>query len=231
MQPVPSLIILPTAWLPSISYFALLTADVPIALEVFESYPKQTCRNRCYIATANKVLSLSVPVVKVDGSHTPTHRVSLCDAEPWRRNHWRTIESAYRNSAWYPHYDVGLATVINQRHDSLWTMNDALINHLARVMKLSINYRKTEEWVAAPQQGLDLRNAFDTRMPAFVDDLAVFPRYFQNFADRYGFQPDLSIIDLLFNCGPDAGDYLRLLGISLLKKLQQQSEAIIHPSA
>ncbi|OFY09728.1 MAG: hypothetical protein A2X11_08495 [Bacteroidetes bacterium GWE2_42_24] len=222
VQPSVFKLLLPTAWLPSVEYFALIATAAPVTIEVVESYPKQTCRNRCYIATANKVMPLSVPVVKTDGNHTRTDRMGIAYTEPWQRNHWRTIEAAYRNSAWFIHYEDDLKHVFFERHQTLVAMNDLLIQQLARSMKLKVALEKTRIWSHSAEVSIDLRGAFEATNPLIPHDPSLFPSYFQNFADRYGFQSNLSVIDLLFNCGPEAGDYLKTLGEKLLKRLSPE---------
>lgn len=214
---------LPTAWLPSVEYFALLASGAPVEIEVHETYQKQTCRNRCYIATANKVMPLSVPVVKTDGNNTRTGRMAVAWSEPWQRNHWRTIESAYRNAAWFIHYESKLKEVFFQRYDSLVEMNTNLVVKLARLMKLDVTIGFTPSWQAFYDDGYDMRQAFKGLTPLPCNSAASFKPYFQCFADRYGFQPNLSILDLLFNCGPDAVDYLLAHSADLWCKIQSQT--------
>lgn len=164
-------------------------------------------------------MSLSVPLTKTDGNNTRTGRMGISYTEPWQRNHWRTIESAYRNSAWFIHYEDDLKRVFFEKYPTLVDMNEALITQLARSMNFEVTLRKTNIWNRHVDDAIDLRNAFDAFTPISPDGFSLFPPYFQNFADRYGFQPNLSIIDLLFNCGPEAKEYLKTLGEKLMKKL------------
>lgn len=219
MPQPPLSLVLPTAWLPSVEYFALLLSGASILIEVHESYPKQTCRNRCYVATSNKVMPLSVPVVKTYGNHTLTRDITLAMAEPWQRNHWRTIESAYRNAAWFIHYEAAFRQTFFQPYSTLVDMNSALILKLAGLMKVEVAFDFTTDWKAFYGNALDLRASFNEQEPIEGFSQVMFKPYFQCFADRYGFQPNLSIIDLLFNCGPESVSYLRNLGAGLLSKL------------
>lgn len=215
-------IILPTSWLPPVEYFALLTTPATILTEVYESYPKQTCRNRCYIATANKVMPLSVPVTKTDGNNTRTGRVAVSYVEPWQRGHWRTFEAAYRNAAWFIHYEEPLKKVFFSRFRSLTEMNDAFITLLARLLKVEVSATPTTSWQENYPGAVDLRRAFKGTGSPAGEDSGLFPVYFQCFAERYGFQPNLSVVDLLFNCGPDSGEYLKTLGSKLLALLVEK---------
>ena len=96
--------IFPTAYLPSIQYMSLfLKADAP-AVEIFETYQKQSCRTRCRVLTANGIQTLTIPVVKVNGNHTMTKDIVISYKEPWQQIHLRCLESAYRKSAYFDYY-------------------------------------------------------------------------------------------------------------------------------
>ena len=114
-----------TAYFPSISYMArFLQEDAPV-IEVWETYHKQTYRNRCRVMTANGVESLSVPVVKVNGNHTMTKDMAISPIEPWQHIHSRCLESAYKAAPYFDHYYDYLRPIFEGHFERLIDLNDA----------------------------------------------------------------------------------------------------------
>jgi len=195
-----------TAYFPSISYMARFLAEDAPVIEVFETYHKQTYRNRCRVMTANGVESLSVPVVKVNGNHTMTKDMAISPIEPWQHIHSRCLESAYKAAPYFDHYYNYLRPIFEGHFNRLIDLNDAALQAVLKMLKIKKDIFHTTDYVRETEN--DLREAFSPKKP-FVSNL--FPAYYQVFSEKYPFAPDLSVLDLVFNEGPEAMAYLRKL--------------------
>ena len=210
MQPV----LLSTAYLPPISWMAAALQSGRIVLEVHETYPKQTFRNRCNIATASGILSLTVPVNRINGNHTKTCDIQIDNSKNWQLLHWRSITTAYNKSPYFLYYRDLLEPVFSQKHELLLDFNRVVLNFVLKALKIkTIEILYTNEYELKPGS-YDLRNSFHPKYP-YRDVSCILPRYMQSFEELQGFIPDLSIIDLLFNLGPDALPYLAGLEFSI----------------
>ncbi|MCR5658779.1 MAG: WbqC family protein [Bacteroidales bacterium] len=195
-----------TAYFPSISYMArFLNEDEPL-IEVFETYHKQTYRNRCRVMTANGVKSLSVPVVKVNGNHTMTKDMAISPIEPWQHIHSRCLESAYKAAPYFDHYYDYLRPIFEGHFECLIELNDAALQAVLKMLKVKKEIVHTTDYVREAKN--DLREAFSPKRQA---DAMLFPKYYQVFSEKFPFAPDLSVLDLVFNEGPEAVEYLREL--------------------
>jgi len=204
-------ILLPTAYLPPVEYFAWILSANRVSIEVHETYPKQTWRNRCRIAAANAPLNLSIPVEKPLGNHTPTGLITLSRHASWQRQHWKSIVSAYSKSAFFMYYSDLLEPFFSNKPPvRLFEWNSLLLNAMLRELEINTDIGITEVYTEAPEGIMNLR---DVLSPKYRDVhrpvQEVFPPYFQGFSEKYGFVPNLSIIDLLFNLGPDTKEYLQ----------------------
>lgn len=188
-----------TAYFPCISYIARFLADDSPRIEVYETYHKQTYRNRCKVMTANGEESLSVPVVKVNGNHTMTKDVIISPVEPWQRIHSRCLESAYKAAPYFDHYYGYLKPVFEQRFERLVDLNDTALEAVLKMLKIKKELIHTTDYVRDTEN--DLREAFSPKKHVTA---ASFPTYYQVFSTKFPFAPDLSILDLLFNEGPEA---------------------------
>ena len=182
-----------------------LAEDEPV-VEIWETYHKQTYRNRCRVMTANGVESLSVPVVKVNGNHTMTKDMVLSPIEPWQHIHSRCLESAYKASPYFDHYYDYLRPIFEGHFDRLIDLNDAAMKAVLKMLKVNKEIVHTTDYVRKAEK--DLREAFS---PKKNFDANLFPSYYQVFRDKYPFAPDLSVLDLVFNVGPEAIGYLKSL--------------------
>ena len=188
-----------TAYFPCISYMRqFLAADRPL-IEVWDTYHKQTYRNRCRVMTANGVESLSVPVVKVNGNHTMTKDVVISYKEHWQQIHRRCLESAYKAAPYFDHYYDYLKPMFETRFERLVDLNDAALKVVLKIMRVNKEIIHTSDYAHEVEN--DFREAFS---PKAIPDSSLFPEYYQVFSTKYPFEPDLSILDLLFNEGPNA---------------------------
>ncbi len=204
--------LLSTAYLPSVAYMAVLARHDSVVIEQKETFPKQTFRNRAAIATGNGVLMLNVPVVRPYGNHTRTEQMTLSYNEPWNVRHWRAIVAAYSAAPYFLYYRDELEKILLQRHERLIDLNDAILNYLLQRFKINCHITYTDSFTppSDPPTANDLRNLLTNKhtLPHPNSQFSIFnfqfPPYPQVFDTRFGFLPNLSAIDLLFNLGPEA---------------------------
>lgn len=202
--------LLSTSYLPSIRYMACLVKYRNVVIEQHETFPKQTYRNRTEIATGNGVLTLNVPVSKPNGNHTCTKDIAVSYQEPWHIRHWRAIESAYNAAPYFLYYRDGLERIILAEHNRLIDLNDELLNYLLRKLKIECSIEYSKEYRPAADEPYDFRVSLTSKKK---NDGFLYPSYSQVFENRHGFKPNLGVIDLLFNMGPEARGYLMAINI------------------
>ena len=191
-----------TAYFPCISYMSRFLEEPSPVIEVCDTYHKQTYRNRCRVMTANGVESLSVPVIKVNGNHTMTKDVIISYKEHWQQIHRRCLESAYKASPYFDHYFDLIRPVFETRFERLIDLNDAALEAVLKMLKANKEIVHTTDYVHEVEN--DLREAFS---PKKENDRG-FPKYYQVFSAKFPFEPDLSILDLVFNEGMGASAFL-----------------------
>lgn len=174
--------------------------------EAWESFPKQSYRNRCYINSPNGPLKLTVPV-----HHQPPResgRIRISHQRPWQRTHLQALRTSYAQSPFYETIGSGLETIIKNPPPTLWELNRSLALRILHWLRQPEEIPATAAWKAQPPNTKDWREAFH---PKKASPVKHFPPYWQNFRHKHGFQANLSIIDLLMNEGPAAGAYLQQL--------------------
>lgn len=216
--------LLSIAYFPPISWFAAaansktLSEDgrVVFYVEACENYQKQSYRNRCRIYSSQGAEDLIVPIVR-GRSGLPIQEVRIDYSTPWVVRSKRAIISAYRGTAYFDHYSEDIFSIMDSRPETLWELDMALIRYFNDKLGLNAEIRLTESFVQGaggdktpPLQSTassikDLRSEIH---PKRQDPWACERPYFQVFAEKHGFIPNLSIIDLLFNEGPDSLEYL-----------------------
>ncbi len=203
-----SSVLLSTAYLPPVEYFYYLLKAGKVVVEQFETYPRQTYRNRCVILTANGKLSLTVPVKKVNGNHTMVRDVAILNDEKWQQKHWRAFSAAYSASPYFLYYADELDRFFTKKYVTLLNFNTELTLALCRICGFEPVLSLTDSFRKNDSGSTDLRTAISPKSPPTLSN---FPAYTQVFSDRHGFHPNLSIVDLLFNLGPEARTYLEEL--------------------
>lgn len=191
-----------TAYLPPIAYVAAMAACPEALIEVKETFPKQTYRNRTEIMTAGGVRTLSVPVIR--NNHSRTEEVAIDYKERWNVIHLRTIAAAYSASPYYLYYKDDLENILTQHYERLVELNDALLQWILRTLKSDCRILHTQDF--AKDYPEDLRDTFSPKHPYPTDSHRP---YYQVFSDRLPFTPNLSFLDLLMNLGPESKDYLK----------------------
>ena len=201
-------ILLSTAYLPPIQYFTKFLAGIPVFIENHENYQKQSYRNRCYIYGANGRQCLVIPVKKQHGEKTPIGNMEIDYKENWQKIHLKSIESAYRLSPFYEYYADDFTRSFQKETRYLFNWNLDLLYVMLAI--LGITSRPALTLSYEPASGTDLRYCIHPKERLARPDPAFTPLpYQQVFQERYGFIPNLSIIDLLFNEGPLAGEILK----------------------
>ncbi|MCX6245840.1 MAG: WbqC family protein [Bacteroidetes bacterium] len=198
-------ILLPTAYLPQVSYIAECIHAGRLVIEQFETYPKQTIRNHCHILGPNGKQKLSIPVNKITGHHTLTKDIRIDNNSPWQRLHWRSVGTAYSNSPFFLYYQDAFEETFTRRFDFLLDLNNRLLEIIFEILRIDKLVEMTDRFEKKPEELTDLRSFPLARSSTRQ---SILPPYTQVFSNRHGFHPDLSIIDLIFNLGPEAGDYL-----------------------
>ena len=176
-------------------------------IERHENYNKQSYRNRCTIYSANGLLDLTVPVVKSKESKILITDVEIAYDTLWQKQHFKAIESAYRRSPFYEYYIDDLMMFFNRRHTCLYEFNMQIMHKVCSLIHISPCIKESNEYMTSGEGIIDLRNSIHPKITCTVDT----PRYTQVFAEKWGFQPNLSILDLLFNVGPETKNNFRVL--------------------
>ncbi|QIL42101.1 WbqC family protein [Pedobacter sp. HDW13] len=198
--------ILPLFYLPPVGYFSLLQKLGPdFLIEKHEHLAKQTYRNRASIYSPNGKLDLTVPVVKGSKTHTKMKDVRISYDFKWQRLHWLSLEGCYRSSAYFEYYEDELSRFYHEKFEFLFDYNLELIEWLNKKLKLPVIMNTTNEYNDTVPPELDYRGMMN---PKKEEDMVNNKPYYQVFEDRHQFLPNLSIVDLLFNQGPQARLYL-----------------------
>jgi hypothetical protein len=195
----------PLFYLPPISYFSTLNSiNFEFEIEKFEHFPKQTFRNRTVVSSPNGPLNLFIPVIKGSRYHTVIKDVRISYDFKWQRLHWLSFEACYRNSAYFEFYEDEFAELFHAKTEYLFDFNLALLEWILKKLKKTPKLHFTTEFFKEKAQGLDFR---DHKHFKKSSDFQNKP-YFQVFEDRNGFLPNMSIVDLLFNQGPQSKNFL-----------------------
>lgn len=219
-------VLLNTAYFPPIEYFALMAKEFTLSpdrvipskvyMEACENYQKQSYRNRCYFYSDSGRQSLSFPIVHTDGSHNniPIKEVRVDYSVDWVTRHERAIASAYRTSAYFDYYADDLFSILDSHPDTLFGLNSSIVGFFVKCLGLAVDIEETSDFVpyGSIEYGCDYREKIHPkRRNDILAELGLEKPYFQVFSGKYGFIPNLSVMDLLFNEGPDSILYLKTL--------------------
>ncbi len=204
--------LLSTAYLPPVDYFAAIAKYGGAVIEACENYQKQSYRNRCTILTANGKMNLNIPVARGGDNFThsvPITQIGIDYQENWPVRHIRAMEAAYMNSPFYEYYIDDISAVLLKKEESLFALNLNLTKLLLDFCGIKAEIRLTEDFVTDYGE-LDFRNRIHpkSKLPSLLEEWKKEKPYWQVFAAKQGFVPNLSIVDLLFNEGPNAISYL-----------------------
>ena len=212
--------LLTTAYFPPVSWFAAVASEFTLSpdgvnpsmltLEACENYQKQSYRNRCRIYSASGAEDLNVPVVHENGTFKlPITRIRIDYSVPWTLKTKRAISSAYDSSPYFEYYKDDIFAILDSQPETLWELNLRLIEFFLKKTGIAADISFTQEFSLESQER-DLRWAIHPKKPDMVlEELGLKKPYFQVFARKYGFISNLSIMDLLFNEGPESIIYLK----------------------
>jgi len=197
--------ILPSTFFAPISYYSILLNLSDIVIEIHENYIKQSIRNRCSIYSANGILNLSVPKIRKNSSKTKIKDVKICYAEPWQKIHWKTIVTYYNSSPFFDFYRDRLEKIYFEKEKFLIDLNHKTLCLILEIFKVkkNISFSDNYEKLISPK---------DFRSFSFLTDQKIY--YDQVYSVKHGFINNLSILDLLFNLGPESTDIINKINIS-----------------
>lgn len=192
-----------------INYWARLVRQGEIVLEQYDSYSKQSYRNRCMIMGPNGVIALSIPVIKAHGIKSHVKDVRIDYDSPWNKIHWKSLVASYASSPFFEYLAEELSPFYERRFEFLIDLNRHLLDHTIYQLGMNIPVRCSEVFTEISSE-LDPRAFIHPKKDQVAADPLFQPEvYHQVFSDRLGFQSNLSILDLLFNTGPEALSYLK----------------------
>jgi hypothetical protein len=214
--------LLSTAYFPPIEYFVAMANSARVQIESGEMYQKQSYRTRCHINGANGLLVLTLPVRRsaakgAESSHKiPTSELLIDYSKLWLLQHKRALEAAYMSSPFFEYYMDDIYEILDSGEESLLKMNTRLTLKIAELAGVETPVELTDGNFIVPgseqlvQMGIeDLRDSIHPKKPAqLLERLQMNKPYWQVFTNKQGFVPNLSILDLLFNEGPNAISYL-----------------------
>jgi len=193
---------LTSAYLAPVEYYSAMAKADTVFLEHCEFYEKQSYRNRCNIAGANGQLALTIPVEKSKGSRMLTRDVRISEHSDWQLQHWRSIESAYNSTPFFEYYKDDLIPFYERNWTFLWDFNAEIQTKMLELIDLQVDVQLTKEYkVDFDENVQDVRNSIH---PKKETEVGSFKTYYQVFEQRFGFIPNLSSIDLLFNMGNES---------------------------
>lgn len=211
-----SIALLQTTYFGPIQWYQKLNRYDQCLIERFDSYQKQTYRNRCVIATANGLQALTVPVEhnsqfsvldgqwpKANGQLVKDLRVS--DHNQWRRVHWNALQSAYSESPFFEYYADDIRPFFEKKYAFLVDFNEAIRQKICELIDISPSVEYTSAYVTTADH--DFRDVIRAKHPQPDAEFEIRP-YWQVFARKHGFIPNLSVLDLLFCMGPESVFYL-----------------------
>lgn len=191
--------ILVPAYFAPISYFKHIINQNEVLFSTNTKYQKQTYRNRCIICGSNGLQKLIIPI-----THSRDRKndkdVMIYNKIPWQKNHWKSIETAYKSSPFYEYYCEDLKDFFTEKYKYLFDLNIAIMIQIFNLLDHSMNINETNCEINL----IKINQILDPKK-----DLLETKQYNQVFQNKIGFQSDLSIIDVLFNLGPETLDYIK----------------------
>jgi len=193
-------------YFPSISHFvAMVQADV-ITFEMEDNFQKQTNRNRTYIYSPNGIQLLNIPVKHSKQIHQKTKDVKIETDFDWQKQHFKSMEAAYRSSPFFEFFEDDIRPLFEKKHTYLMDLNFETIELVSKCLRMKITYNTTTEYF----HEVDSKAVMDFRQLANgKKDDSQFEPYNQVFEEKKGFLNNLSVLDVLFNEGKYALDYLK----------------------
>lgn len=206
--------LLSSAYFPPIQYFSKLFEQQEITLEAYENYQRRSYRNRCRISAANGIITLTVPILKGSTENQAIRDVKISYETNWQRVHYRSIMSAYKHSPYYEFIIDEFIFVWEKHEKYLFDLNLKIIEVILDFSRLTnIKIMLSKNYIDIPNNEPDWRKLIHPRKELMEDKHFRNIPYQQAFSDRYGFQSNLSILDTMFQLGPEIPGYLRSCSI------------------
>ena len=198
-------ILLHPTYFPSIATFAVITQK-DVVWEAYDNFQKQTYRNRCYICTDQGKHMMNIPIKHVGSNEGRQLYVDvvLDDTMAWRKQHWRTLETAYRTSPYFEFYEDDIKPIFEEPEELLYAFNLKSIEVILECLGIQKEFKNSQKYEIEPEGHSDGRFLAEAKKPLVISS----QEYGQVFEERHGFIANLSILDLLFNEGPNTMDYL-----------------------
>lgn len=198
-----------------ISHYACIAQTNTVIFEALDNYQKQSYRTRTKIATASGMLQLTIPIKhnRTSQKHQLTFEVQLENKFHWQRDHWRSLKVAYQTSPFFEYYEDAFEQLYTTVYDKLIDFNLACHETIMECLQLEEDRIYTEEYFRNPKPPMtNLRHLITSKKEPDYK----LPEYHQLFHDKHGYLPNLSILDLLFNEGPNALSYLENVDLSTM---------------
>ena len=200
-----SILIHPT-YFPSISHYVAMAQSEKIVFEMDDNFQKQTNRNRTYIYSPNGIQLLNIPVKHSKQIHQKTKDVKIENDFDWQKQHFKSLEAAYRSSPFFEYFEDDILPIFEKKYTFLMDLNYETMDIVSNFLRIKFDYETTTEYF----QEVDSNTVLDYRILADgKKDTSQFEVYPQVFQEKEGFLNNLSVLDLLFNEGKFALDYLR----------------------
>lgn len=198
-------ILIHPTYFPSISHFVAMAKADTITFEVEDNFQKQTNRNRMYIYSPNGLQLLNIPVKHAEGAHSKFKDTKIEQAFGWQKQHFKSLEAAYRTSPFFEYFEDDIRPLFDKKHTFMMDLNFEAMEIVTSCLGIDFKYDKTVEFFPEVEAGVtDYRNLVNGKK-----DVSELEAYTQVFGDKHGYLNNLSILDLLFNEGRYAVDYLK----------------------
>jgi hypothetical protein len=197
-------ILIHPSYFPSISQFVAVSKAEEIILEMEDNFQKQTNRNRMYIYSPNGIQLLNVPIKHSNEAHQRIKDIRLETAFDWQKQHFKSLEAAYRTSPYFEYFEDDLLPIFIKKHTFLMDLNLQTMELVSKCLGLTFTYKETKEYFHKVADVVDYRYLVNGKK-----DTTVIEPYTQVFGEKHGFINNLSILDLLFNEGRHALYYLK----------------------
>ena len=195
-------IVLSSVYAGNIDYYSSLISSNSAVIDIHEFFRKQSYRNRCVIAGANGPLNLIVPIQRGSGK-TKVKDIKIDHSQNWKKIHWKSLESAYRTSPYFEYYEHLFYPVYNvDKLKFLMDLNDKMAEIIFSCLQFEKSIPKSNQYVSKVSESVDYRQKIHPKHPNL--DFSAGVKYIQVFEDKLGFFPNLSVLDLVFNEGPNA---------------------------
>ncbi len=197
-------ILLQPTYFPSISHYVKMVQATEITFETEDNFQKQTNRNRMYIYSPNGLQMLNIPIKHSIELHQKTKDVKIEYDFNWQKQHFKSLDAAYRSSPYFEYFEDDFRQIFEKKHDFLLDLNFKAMEIISKCIGIPLEYEKTTEYLSNPTDQIDFRHLANGKK-----DVSNFSKYTQVFDDKHGFINNLSILDLLFNEGRSAKEYLQ----------------------